>query len=474
MRKAWRYRKWSAAIAGMLLLSVSSTRAVGEPGVFDVRDFGAIGDGETLNTTPFARAVAAAVAAGGGTVRVGPGRYLTGTIVLKSHVTLDLDTAATLLASQSPQDFPLIDEVWTPGRKVYGPVVYAEDADHVTVTGGGTIDGQGRKWWEPILAAKKSKRKARSTTEASKTESTEAEPEAEATTEPVEKGPGRPRMIRFVRCKDVVVEQIALLNSPEWNIHPLLCERVRIDGVTIIDPVPSPNTDGINIESSRDVQVINCRIDNGDDSITLKSGQDEPGRRMGRPCEDITINNCVVYHGHGGVTIGSEMSGGVRNVAVSNCVFHGTDNGIRIKSQRGRGGIVEGIAVSNIVMQDVPHPFTITTFYAGKDKPNQTFPVGEGTPVFRDFLFSNITARGAKDAGNITGLREMPISDVTFNNVHVRSDTGFTCTNAASITFLDCTIQTSRGEPLTVKDCGNVHSERLIGTKKPATAQSAP
>jgi polygalacturonase len=282
-------------------------------------------------------------------------------------------------------------------------------------------------------------------------------------------------MIRFVRCKDIAIEQVTLQNSPEWNIHPLLCERVRIDGVTITNPVPSPNTDGIDVESCRDVQVINCRIDTGDDSIALKSGQDEAGRKMGRPCEDVIISNCVVYHGHGGVTIGSEMSGGVRDVTVSNCVFHGTENGIRIKSQRGRGGVVEGVAVSNVVMQDVPHPFVITTFYMGKDKPNQTFPVDAGTPVFRDFLFSNITARGAKDAGGITGLREMPVSDVTFSNVHVRSNTAFTCTNADRVTFLDCSIQTSRGgEPLILKDSTNVQRERLSGTTAPATARSVP
>jgi len=269
-----------------------------------------------------------------------------------------------------------------------------------------------------------------------------------------------------------VVEHVTLLNAPEWNIHPLLCERVRIDGVTIFAPVPSPNTDGINLESCRNAQVINCRVDNGDDSITLKSGLDEAGRRMGKPCEDITISNCVIYHGHGGVTIGSEMSGGVRNVTVSNCVFHGTDNGIRIKSQRGRGGVVEGIAVSNIVMQDVPHPFTITTFYAGKDKPGDVYPVDEGTPVFRDFLFSNIIARGAKDAGGITGLREMPITNITFSNVHVRADTGFNCVNADSVTFLDTTIPTSRGEPLTVTTSTNVHTERLVGsTTRPANRE---
>jgi polygalacturonase len=195
--------------------------------------------------------------------------------------------------------------------------------------------------------------------------------------------------------------------------------------------------------------------------VTLKSGINELGRKMNRPDEDITIANCVMYQGHGGVTIGSEMSGGVRNVVVTNCVFHGTDSGIRIKSQRGRGGVVEGVAVSNIVMQDVPHPFTITTFYMGGDKPTDVFPVNEGTPRFRDFLFSNITARGAKDVGQITGLTEMPIENVTLTNVHVQSDTGLVCTSARDVTFNDVTIDAKSGPAVRLRGCENIGTDRL-------------
>jgi polygalacturonase len=230
----------------------------------------------------------------------------------------------------------------------------------------------------------------------------------------------------------------------------MFCERVRIDGVTVYAPVPSPNTDGINPESCKNVQIVNCRIDVGDDCVTLKSGIDAVGRKMGKPDEDITITNCVMYAGHGGVTIGSEMSGGVRNVVVSNCVFKGTDIGIRVKSQRGRGGVVEGLNVSNIVMQDVPHPFTITTFYMGNDKPGDEFPVNEGTPRFRNFLFSNISARGAKDAGSITGLKEFAVEQMMFMNVHIQSETGFTCTNAKEVSFKEVVIDTDKGPAISL------------------------
>ena len=199
--------------------------------------------------------------------------------------------------------------------------------------------------------------------------------------------------------------------------------------------MPSPNTDGINPESCRNVHISNCHIDVGDDCITLKSGKDAVGRKIGRPNENITITNCTMLRGHGGVVVGSEMSGGVRNVSVSNCVFQGTDKGIRIKSQRGRGGVVEGFVAENIVMQDVPEAFNITTFYQGSDTAEQVFPVNEGTPRFRDIKLSNITARGSKTAGQITGLKEMPISAITFNNVKVEAGKGFTIRNARDIAF---------------------------------------
>jgi polygalacturonase len=184
--------------------------------------------------------------------------------------------------------------------------------------------------------------------------------------------------------------------------------------------------------------------------VTIKSGTDEVGRRVGRPRENITVTNCTMLHGHGGVVVGSEMSGGARNITVSNCVFQGTDRGIRIKSQRGRGGIVEGVTVSNIVMQDVIEPFTITMFYHGPDTVEEKHPVDEGTPRFRNILINNVTARGAKSAGQVTGLKEMPIEGVTFSNVRIAAEKGFTCTDARNVMFLDVKIDAQKAPAL---DC---------------------
>lgn len=433
----------------LFLLTLTALTAAALPGVFNVRDFGAAGDGATVETAAFGRAVAAAVAAGGGTVFVPPGRYLTGTIELKSHVTLEVSGGATILGSENPDDYPATKSVWGDDREMMAPLIYAADAENITVTGRGTIDGQGAIWWKRVRLNNPGKHPSGPLTDADRIEAAKL-------------SRGRPHLFRVIRCQDVVIEHVNLRNSAEWHVHPMLCENVRVDGITISAPATmAHNTDGINPESCRNVQIVNCRIDTGDDCVTLKSGRDELGRRTGRPDENITIANCVMMHGHGGVTIGSEMSGGVRNVVVTNCVFQETDIGIRIKSQRGRGGVVEGISVSNVVMLDVPSPFTITTFYQGNDQPGDVHAVDAGTPRYRDFHFNAITARGAKSAGSITGLREMPIENITFTDVQIEAQTGFTVTNARDIVFRDVRINTAKGPALITKNTVALDTGRL-------------
>ena len=436
-----------ASLISATTLSAAPTRTL-----FNVRDYGAAGDGKKLDTIALNQAVSACAQAGGGTVYLPPGNYLTGTLELKSHVTLELDSGATILGSENPDDYPTTPSVWGDSKEMMAPLIYAADAENITITGRGTIDGQGAIWWRRVRLNDPKKFPPGPQNDADRAEAAKL-------------SRGRPHLIRPVRCKDLLIEHINIRNSAEWNVHPMLCDSVRVDGITISAPATNAhNTDGINPESCRNVQIVNCRIDTGDDCVTLKSGINELGRRMGRPDENITITNCVMYHGHGGVTIGSEMSGGVRNVVVANCVFNGTDIGIRIKSQRGRGGVVEGLSVSNIVMVDVPTPFVITTFYNGSDKPEDVHAVDEGTPRYRDMLFSNISARNAKSAGSITGLREMPIENLTFSNVHITAQSGFVCTNASGITFLDSVIDTEKGPALTIIASKMVDATRLKTT----------
>ena len=204
------------------------------------------------------------------------------------------------------------------------------------------------------------------------------------------------------------------------------CQNVNIRGVTIINPADSPNTDGINPDSCRLVRISDCFISVGDDCITIKSGNEHEHPNRFAACRDITITNCTLERGHGGVVIGSEMSGGVKNVVISNCVFIGTDRGIRIKSRRGRGGIVEDIRVTNLIMDGVLCPFTMNLYYhigvsgdvAVSDKNPRS--INDGTPCLRHIHFSHITAREVKyAAGFLYGLAEMPIDDISFDDVSI-------------------------------------------------------
>lgn len=204
------------------------------------------------------------------------------------------------------------------------------------------------------------------------------------------------------------------------------CDNVTVHGVTIYNPSKDPkgpNTDGINPSSCRNVRISDCFISVGDDCITIKSGRDADGRKYGKACENITITNCVMLSGHGGVVIGSEMSGGVRRVTISNCVFDGTDSGIRLKSSRGRGGVVEELRVDNIVMKNIQrNAFIFDLFY---DKESKVEPVSERTPVFRNIHLSNITGSDIKQIGYIKGIEEMPVQGLSFSNINMKAEVGF-------------------------------------------------
>jgi hypothetical protein len=219
------------------------------------------------------------------------------------------------------------------------------------------------------------------------------------------------------------------VNSSRWTLRPTACDNVTIARVTIVNPPDSPNTDGINPDSCSNVHISDCHIDVGDDCITLKSGSEDDGRAEHLPCQNITIMNCTMLHGHGGVVMGSEMSGGVRNVAISNCVFSGTDRGIRLKSRRGRGSVIEDLRVDNIVMDNVLCPIAINLFYecgvrdASLVTDQSPKPVGPGTPQFRRLRFSNITATKVKYAAVfVLGLPEMSVEDVTLEGVSLYLD----------------------------------------------------
>ncbi len=330
-----------------------------------ITDHGARGDGLTLNTDAIAAAIAACVKAGGGRVIVPRGVFLTGPVELKSRVELHLERGALLLFSQTFEHYPLTRTSYEgiPSVKATSPI-WARGAEDIAITGEGVIDGSGQAWrpvkkgkmtaaqWTTLVASGGVVDKPGTTWWPSREALNGAE-----TVRALDSRPGgaplqdyaaareflRPVMISLVECRRVLLDGPTFQNSPAWNVHPLLSEDIVIRNVTVLNPWFSQNGDGLDLDSCRRAIVYNCRFDVGDDAMCIKSGKDEYGRKRGRPTEDVVITDNIVYHGHGGFTVGSEMSGGVRNILVERCTFLGTDVGLRFKTTRGRGGVVEKI-----------------------------------------------------------------------------------------------------------------------------------
>jgi len=339
-------------------------------------------------------AIDRAADSGGGRVAVAPGIHETGALRLRSHVELHLEEGAVLRFVADPALYPLVGARWEGATTtIHSPCLYARGERDVSVTGPGEIDGGGAWWWHAFRE--------------------------QSLTFP------RPTLLGFHECAGVTVTDVTLRNSPSWTVHPLLCTDVRITGIRIINPADSPNTDGIDPESCRRVHIEDCLIDVGDDCIAIKAGSEHAGDRV--PCEDVVITGCRMRHGHGGVVIGSEMSGGVRGVVISDCVFEGTDRGVRIKSRRGRGGVVEDVRVTDITMDAVMCPIVINPFYfCGPDgklprvSDRSPRPVDAGTPRLRDIHLARITATNVQAcAAFISGLPEAPLENLTLDGISV-------------------------------------------------------
>jgi hypothetical protein len=255
---------------------------------------------------------------------------------------------------------------------------------------------------------------------------------------------------------------VTIKNAPFWTLNPVYCNDVSVTEIRIVNPDDAPNTDGINAESCTNVRISGCYIDVGDDCITIKSGRDAEGRRLSRPAENYTITGCTMRRGHGGVVIGSEMSGSVRNIAISNCVFDSTDRGIRLKSTRGRGGVVERVRVSNVVMRDIrQEAVVLNMFYT--DAPRE--PVSERTPEFRAIHLSGLTGT-AKKAVKLLGLPERPLVDVSLSDVELSADEGLTMSDAREVRLHSVHVDTRSGPAISAE-----RSERLdlfdVGTRAP-------
>jgi len=445
------------AAAPSALPAVPAARAPKTP-VYDVRAFGAVADGKTKNTAAIRKAIAAASAAGGGTIYLGGGTYLSGPIHLASNITLYVDAGAVLKFSDDFADYlPMVRSRWEGTEVVnFSPLIYADRAENVAIVGRGTIDGQGAAWWKYVRALKDEHQKTGAwRTDKWRQEFSRMNPNLDwpDDRQNLEMGFLRPPLIQLLECHNVAIEDVTIRNSPFWTVNPVYSDDVTVRGVTIDNPFDAPNTDGIDPESCRNVHISDCHIAVGDDCITIKSGRDRQGRRIGRAAENITVTNCTMGHGHAGVAMGSEISGGIKKITVSNCVFDGTDRGIRIKSTRGRGGVVEDVRVQNIVMKNVREEAITLNLYYTNAPPE---PVSERTPRFRNIHLSGISG-SAGEAGAILGLEEARIENVTLTDVDLVAQKGLSIKDASHLALHAVRIDTAAGPSLIVDRSDDVH-----------------
>ena len=304
----------------------------------------------------------------------------------------------------------------------YSPLVYARECENVAVSGEGTLDGQGQAWWH----WKKLQQAA-----------AKALYDAECDGVPVERrlygtegAALRPQFLQTIDCRNVLVQGVTFVNGPMWTVHPVYCENVLVQGITVRSE--GPNTDGLNPDSCSNVVVEGCSFHTGDDCVAINSGMNEDGWRVGRPCQNIVIRDCTMSEGHGAVAIGSGMSGGVRNVYVQNCRVTGGDQGIRLKSMRGRGGVVENVYVEQIHMAGLRREaIVLNMFYGSSTAASRS----DAAPAFRNIHIRDVTCERAGVAIAIKGLPEQPIERVVLENLRLNAIEGIRCQDIEDLTL---------------------------------------
>jgi polygalacturonase len=394
--------------------------------ICDARAYGARADGTTKDTLALQKAIDDCAAKGGGTVLLARGTFLTAPIVLKSHITLEVDAGATLLASQDKGDYPRITEM---REDAVQPLISASNAQDITIRGGGAIDGAGQPWWAEVYAHK-------------------ASPDYVAAK--------RPRLIFFDHSRQILIEGVTIQNSASWQVTLYYSDGVTIRNAKILAPERSPNTDGVDPFSSHHVSISHMTIDVGDDNVAIKSGQ--PGSAgPDDPSTDISVTDCAFLHGHG-MSIGSEVSGGVQNVHVARVYFKGTANGVRVKSNRDRGSDIGHLDFRDVTMEEVATPVLITEYYPHIPEHDSAQPVTRLTPHFHDISITNLSAAGAKTAGFIVGLSESPITSITLSHVHIGAEKGMTISNA-TVTAHDFAVKAASGAPFIMLEGGSVQQK---------------
>lgn len=448
---------------------------------FNIVNYGAKGDGITLNTQSINRAIQECAKAGGGTVLVPAGLWLTGPIVLQSNVDLHASRGALVTFTTDRTQYPLVATLFegVEAARSQSPIS-AMDAENISISGPGIFNGSGNVW-RPLKKDKVTETEWRKHIASGGVLTEDKKgwyPSEGALKASVSNNIGklaggkkvsdfedirdylRPNMIRFTNCKNILLDGATFENSPAWTMHIALSQHITLKNVTVKNPSYGQNTDALDLESCANVLIDGCSFDTGDDGICIKSGRDEEGRKRGVPTENVIAVNTTVYHAHGGFVIGSEMSGGARNLFVSNCTFIGTDIGLRFKTTRGRGGVVEKIYASNIVMKDIAaEAILFDMYYMAKDPvvlagekremlKIETMPVNEGTPVFREFYINDISCIGAEKGLFIRGIPEMNISNIRLSNLVLQTKKGVELTEASNVKLDNVRLLTQDMDPV--------------------------
>jgi len=402
--------------------------------LYNISGYGAIGDGKTINTSVIQATINACTTAGGGIILIPKGVFITGAIFLKQGVNLRIEKGGVLKGSTKQDDYPQIMTRWEGiERKWTSALLNIIDVNNIEIGGEGTIDGSGTEW--PKIIRQNSQQFQEFT---------------QATRDSLMKIPrlGRPRLICFQNCKNVNISNLKLRNQAVWCLHILYCKNVEVKNLNIRAEHSILSSDGIDIDSSSDVYISGCDIDVNDDCISIKSGKDENGLLINRPSKNIMIEKCHFGYGHGGVALGSETSGGIRNVEIRNCVV---DSGnwapIRFKTQPSRSGIVENITYRNIEIKDVRQAFEFNMEW--RMVPPIASPA-KVLPIVRNVRFININGK-AYSLGNIHGLNDSPITNVKFINCNISAQRGLTVDNVKDVDFTGLKAEVKEGRTISMK-----------------------
>jgi len=430
---------------------------------FNITAYGAVADGKTLCTQAFALAVDACTKAGGGTVIVPAGIWLTGPIELKSNVHLSVEKNALIQFTKDRTQYPIIKAGNSSTNYTPASPIYAYDAKNIAIIGEGIIDGAGDSW-RPVKKEKTTPQQWNDLIRSGGVVSNDGKiwwPSIEAMNgeayiknnkpkTPEDYLPARdflrPYMVYFVHCENILLENITLRNSPKFVVYPNHCTNLTMNKVTVFNEWWAQNGDGIDISACKNVAIYKCNVNAGDDGICMKSsgGKDYNKSEL----ENIVIAGCTVLRAHGGFVIGSNTDGGMNNIYVSDCNFIGTDIGIRVKSNAGRGGLVHNIYVENITMKNIKNEAILFSSYyedvpAGKEAKDVVTTARDKVPEFTGFYLKNIQCDGAKQAVSIIGLPEMQVHDINLENITIQSNKGFNATEAKNIIMKNVSINSS-------------------------------